>query len=425
MPLPNHHARSSAFERRLLCSMLLGSMLLVLGCASGTTRKSSTIKSLKAVKSSPAELSSRNQSLLGLYSSEIEAAADEIILQSSSPVARRQALIWKAEAIPVMQKSLLNTDPVAAIFDTWGFIFQMADYMQRPAVKEAFGEFHSVVTETLKNMDAEMEQLILAAAPSAHIADLRQKARAWSEAHPVRSSLAGRPSADPELIRRVAQADLGTMASIKALGESLGDLSARMDSYNVYFPKQLRWQAELLLSDIARYPEVNAAKTDVQVLSNALAKTASSVDRMPELMGQAREAVRADVDAQRLAAQSFIREERVATLDDLRQERVALVGALRGERVAATADLRGERQIVLDALHGEEAVVMQDIEAASAKAIKDIDSRGRSLIDHFFVRALELMLLTLALCSLAAWILLRRFLGRRPDRGERLYDRAA
>src|SRR5260370_3492984 len=383
------------------------------------------MKLAQNVKSSAGELSSRNQSLLCLYSAEIEAAADKIIQDSPSPVARRQALVWKAEAIPALQTSLLKTDPVAAVVDTWVFIFQMTAYMERPAMKDEFGGFHSVVAETLKNMDAEMEQLIRAAAPSANVADLRQRAGAWAEAHPIPAGLAGRQSTDPEVIRKAGESDLGAMASIKALGESLGDLTARLDSYNIYLPKQARWQAELLVSDLTRNAQVEAVMSNFVVLSNTLAKASSSMENMPELMGQAREAVRADVEGQRLAAQAFLREERLQTLNALQQERIATVAAMRSERLAATADLRGERQVVLDALHNEEVAVMNDFNAASEKAIKDLDSRGRGLIDHFFLRALELMLLALVLGSFAAWILLRWFPGRRPQLGERFLDRPA
>ena len=109
--------------QRLRCA-LCGLLLLSLGCVSGSnTRKKSSAKIAKNVTSSAPELSSRNQSLLALYSAEIEAAADKIILESSARAARRQALEWKAEAIPVMQTSLLNTDPVAAALDAWAFIF--------------------------------------------------------------------------------------------------------------------------------------------------------------------------------------------------------------------------------------------------------------------------------------------------------------
>ena len=74
----DHHNKISAGAARQLCYVLLGLMLLVLGCASGTTKKSSSLKSAKNVKSSVAELSSRNQSLLGLYS-----AGDEEVHMSN------------------------------------------------------------------------------------------------------------------------------------------------------------------------------------------------------------------------------------------------------------------------------------------------------------------------------------------------------
>jgi hypothetical protein len=93
--------------------------------------------------------------------------------------------------------------------------------------------------------------------------------------------------------------------------------------------------------------------------------------------------------------------------------------------VAATTDIRGERQILLSELQNQQQAIMQSINATTEKAIQDIDSRSRSLIDHFFVRAFELVLFTLALCALIGWILLRRFASIRPQRDKRLYDRAA
>ena len=410
--------------RRQLRCLSLGLMLALVGCAAGTSRKSSSIKATKSVESSALELSARNQSLLAVYSSEIEAAADKI-MESSSGVTRRQALVWKAEAIPVLQRSLLNTDPLAASIDAWAFILQMRAYFEQPAMKQRLGEFQPIVGETLNKMEAQMEQLLQQAAPSADIAAVKQKVASWAEAHPIDASLSGRQSADVELIRRTEQSDLGAAASVKALAESIGDITARLDSYNTYLPKQARWQAELLLSDAAADPEMRTAMTNLETVSRALEKTSNSVEHMPELVGQTRAAVLADVEGQRLAIQTFIRQERLETLDALKHERIATVADMRKERLAATEDLRGERQIVLDALHAEEAVVMKDLDAARAKALDDFDSRSRGMIDHFFVRALELVLLTLVLCCLAAWFLLRRFGIRRRDYGRGLYDRAA
>jgi hypothetical protein len=165
--------------------------------------------------------------------------------------------------------------------------------------------------------------------------------------------------------------------------------------------------------------------SNLAALSSTLGKTSDSVERMPELMAEARKAVLADVQSQRLAAQAFVSGERMQVLDALNQQRVAMMSDLRGERLAATADLRRERQIVLDALHNEQAAVMSDLHAAGAKAISDFDARSRGLIDHFFLRALELVLLALVLYALVTWLVLRRFAIRRRYPGERSYDRAA
>ncbi len=207
-----------------------------------------------------------------------------------------------------------------------------------------------------------MERLIEVAAPSANVRDLRQRVGAWAEAHPIQGGLTGRQSADPDMIRKVEESDLGTMASLKSLGESLGDLTVRLDSYNVYLPKQARWQAELC-SGTSREPQVDAVMSNFVVLSNDLAKTSSGMESMPETMGHAREAIRADVDGERLAAQAFLQDELLQTLDAVRQERIATIAAMHNERLAATADLRGERQAVLDAVYNEEAAVMNDVNA--------------------------------------------------------------
>ena len=275
--------------------------------------------------------------MLALYSAEIEVAADRIISESPSPAAQRQALVWKAEAIPVMQTSLLNTDPVAAVLDTWAFIFQMTAYMERPALKQKLGESYPVVAETLRNMDAEMEQLVRLGAPTANVADLRQRVGAWAEAHPIQASLVGRHSVDPDVIRKVGQSDLGMTTSIKTLAEGLGDFTARLDSYNVYLPKQARWQAELLLTDFTHDPQISAALSNFAVLSDSAAKASGNIDQMPELVDQTRKAFKADVDGERLSAQAFLQEELLRTLDALQQERIATIDAMHGERLATTA----------------------------------------------------------------------------------------
>ena len=408
----NYHSEGTVYVAWQRLGWPLLALILVMSSCASRTRKTASVNRFKTIKVSAPELSYSNQSLLALYSSEIESAADTIIRESPSPTTRRQALVWKADAIPVLQKSLLNTDPVAAVVDTWAFIFQMNAYVEQPMMRNQFGVFLPAVAKTLKNMDVEMEQLVLQAAPAANVPDIRRRLQGWAEAHPIETGLSGRRSADADLIREADESDLGALASLKALQEGLGDITARLDSYNAYLPKQSRWQAELLLADLAHDPGLNTAASDFTVLARALDKTSNDLDRMPELAGIARKTALADIENQRLAAQSFFVQERVQVIEALARQRIAAMADLDGQRLAATADLRSERQTVLDAVHEEEMAAMNDLHTLSQQTLNDLDRRSRQLVDHLFWRAIEFLLIALLLSSLVAWTLFWRFTSR-------------
>ena len=74
----NPHSKTPMRAVRCLCCV--GLMLMVPAYMSaGDTKKTSSYKAAKNVKTPAAELSSRNQSLLALYSAEVETAADRIM----------------------------------------------------------------------------------------------------------------------------------------------------------------------------------------------------------------------------------------------------------------------------------------------------------------------------------------------------------
>jgi len=204
--------------------------------------------------------------------------------------------------------------------------------------------------------------------------------------------------------------------SIKTLAEGLGDFTARLDSYNVYLPKQVRWQAELLIADFTHDPQISGALSNLAVLSDSAAKASGNLERMPDLVDQTRKSFKADVEGERLSAQAFVREELLRTLYALQQERIATIAAMHGERLATTAEISQERRAAMEALRGHEIAMMNEFEAMSKRAIQDLDTRGQGLINFFFLRALELVLVTLLVFSVLGWAILRRFLPapRRP-----------
>ena len=131
-----------------------------------------------------------------------------------------------------------------------------------------------------------------------------------------------------------------------------------------------------------------------------------------------------DVDRQRLAAQAFVQDERKQIFDSLARERVALTADINRQRAIATADLHAEVQTGLKALHDERVGAMDDARATADHTVKDFDSHVKSLMNRFFLYGVMFTLLILILAALVGWLLLKRF-GRRPDRGQTLYDRAA
>lgn len=51
------------------------------------------------------------------------------------------------------------------------------------------------------------------------------------------------------MIKSVGQVNIGTLGAVRELADSMGDLSARLNSYNLYARKQGRWQAKLFLEE--------------------------------------------------------------------------------------------------------------------------------------------------------------------------------
>jgi uncharacterized protein with PQ loop repeat len=263
----------------------------------------------------------------------------------------------------------------------------MTAFMERPALKQAMGDFYPVVSETLRNMESQMERLVQSAAPNANLADVRQRVRNWAETHPIQDSLASRQSADPDVIKKVGQTNLGAMGSIKELAETMGGLSARLDSYNLYLPKQARWQAELFLEDLKRDPEVNAALSHIGTLANAAANVNNERLSLQEsLCSKSACKILDAVQQQRIAILAALHAERVGAITDLHAERLDTMANLHAERLGATADLRMERQSVLNALRDQEMAVMNDIRATSEQDIQTLSARGHNLIDDLFLR---------------------------------------
>jgi hypothetical protein len=72
--------------------------------------------------------------------------------ESSDYAVGRRALLWKADGIPTIYTAALRPDPLAGALDLWVLLYQMQDYFQDGAGKDAFGPQQPIAVETLRSM---------------------------------------------------------------------------------------------------------------------------------------------------------------------------------------------------------------------------------------------------------------------------------
>jgi hypothetical protein len=268
--------------------------------------------------------------------SRIETAADHIIATSPDPGVRREALLWKIEAVPTLYQTVMNPDPLVALLDTWAFILQMRDYFDKGPGRSALGKSYRIAVDTCEEMD----RMILAFAREVKPGVTGEKVREWAKSHPITGPISGRTSVEMLFAKTMAEKDMDALAAAGAAVEGLSDLTQRIDLYAAFLPKAARWQAELLLADFH-------AKENLQVLTSDVARIAS-VERVAELT------------------------DGIPTL------------------------VSQEREIIL-----------REVQAYSDRLSQDLEDRSLRIIDHVFLRAMQLVGVIALLLFICIFVLIR------------------
>jgi hypothetical protein len=136
--------------------------------------------------------------------------------------------------------------------------------------------------------------------------------------------------------------------------ETLRDMGDRMTILTVQTPVEVRWQAEYLVQ--ALFEERVHGRID------------SMVNSMSEMTGFL-DTFEGTLSAQTRALLQGIEKERMTVFDAVEEERDAIVAAIGDER---------------DAILGE-------LDSQLATTTAKLDTVGRGLIDHFFIRLVEVL----------------------------------
>ncbi len=322
-------------EKGLLSAVFGISLFLIFlaisGCAT-IAEESPLLKKLGGVEIKTAEVQIRVRSLAMPIVSRVETAADRIIATSPDPNVRREALLWKIEAVPILYQTILNPDPLLGVLDTWAFVYQMRAYFDKGPGRSALGKSYKTAVDSCDDIN----RMILDFARGVKPDVTGEKVSVWAQSHPITGPISGRTSVGIHFARDMAQKDMDALAAAGAAVEGLSDLTQRIDLYAALLPRAARWQAELLLSDLR-------AQENLQVLTSDVARIASL------------------------------------------------------ERVTELAD--GIPVLVSQ----EREIILREIQAYSDRLSQDLEDRSRRIIDHAFLRVLQLfgvIVLVLFICLL-------------------------
>jgi hypothetical protein len=176
----------------------------------------------------------------------------------------------------------------------------------------------------------------------------------WVDAHPIEGKLFVRPSARADLATLVSPEQHGGLKAMGSMEETLRDMGDRMTILTVQTPVEVRWQAEYLVQ--ALFEERVHGRID------------SMVNSMSEMTGFL-DTFEGTLSAQTRALLQGIEKERMTVFDAVEEERDAIVAAIGDER---------------DAILGE-------LDSQLATTTAKLDTVGRGLIDHFFIRLVEVL----------------------------------
>ncbi len=283
------------------------------------------------------------------FSAAVEQAADEIMNHTSDPIIRRQALLWKMHAIPASHKAIFHSDPVVSLIDIWALCVQMVHYFTEGVGKNLFGQLQPIAIRASEHLIIKIKKVANAATGRQDTDRADAFFPPWIKEHPIQDHLFTRVSTTALLLEMKGETAKGAFSSIVSLDETASIIAERMTVYSAHMPKQARWEAELLYEDLINSTELVKALGNVDSHTKSIARLASVVEQAPDMLRQ-----------------------------DLKHERMA---------------------------------AMKDIETIAMNAINKSSSQMKDLIDHAFLRGVQLTLFLGALllgCVFIIFLFIRK-----------------
>lgn len=284
----------------------------------------------------------------------VASTALKIVEETDDPGVRERALEWRLWAMPEARSSAFDQDPMAGLLELWALAAQQRHYLTEGDGQNTFGNQQAIARDTARYLEREVERLAAEALPEDLLETTTENVRAWVDEHPIEGELFVRSTARADLAGLVSVEHHGGLKAVGSMEETVRDMSDRITILSAQMPSEARWQAEFLVEKL--FEDRVHDRIDSMV---------GSLDDMTAFL--------ADFEGT-LSAQTQ------ALLAGIERERLTVFEAIESERIA-----------VVDAIGSERDSILEKLDSQLVAATTGLDSVGRGLIDHFFIRLIEVL----------------------------------
>jgi hypothetical protein len=352
-----------------------------------------------------AQLRLQLDDLAGVFTGTIEQAADRVIAESADRQVERHALLWKINAIPMAYRALFQPDPAVALIDTWAFSLQMVVYFEKGHGRDDFDQWHAIALEASRQLETALKEAARRTRTDQNVQPIEAKILIWVEDHPIQPDFIYRDTAIPVLSSQSGQRQLGAVQTVGKLALSVEDISFRLFLHMDLLTKQARWQAEYVMADTDKDAGIQSALRSLDDMVAAVNRITPLVESAPDLIAGEKESVLGALRQERVATLASIEQQRLDTLAYLTRERMAAIDDLKSLQRAITDMLQSEREVVLTSIDSQRKALFFDMESAGNRIVDNALQQSRQMIDHFFIRALQLLTGVLMLGGVVAVVI--------------------
>lgn len=366
------------------CKVLLVQIAIGLAACGGAPAKPALMAKSNDVIVTVSQLRALDYDFASRFTASVTGCADEIIAASEDAVVRRRALLWKMNAVPAARSAAFHHDPLVALYDLWALALQQRDFFTDGHGTKIFETSQHCARRVSQQLVDDVRNIARGVTRSGDISEIERRLETWADQNPIEDGLLIRRSASADISALTPQMPHKGLQAVESLEETTRDLADRITILSADLPTESRLQAEYLVHGL--FEDYLEAPT-TQVLA--------TLDRVNTLLDE---------------VEPFLGVERDSPF-------AMLLEALEDERNAWIDALGHAGGTFQDSVASERTALQQSIREEVAWGLAEFRSTGQTLIDHAFVRAIQLALILLVIALVATFVV-RRWAYRPNHRSE-------